>query len=219
MSLHSVHQSPSRASRATGHLRSRRWVIAALYARCCRARRMYLGLPAHACLVQFWWRSLTNAQSRVVPDDTGPGRTKIRNELIFQAYGGSDVRPEPLYRLEVAIRERSGASLVAADGDAVAQTYNIDATFQLIRLTDNKAVLRGTSYWARSPSSASTPSTPMSAPSATHRIGPPRPSRPTSRRGSKPTLPAKPNSGLSGDPRHQLWATGMTTLAFRCMPR
>jgi len=77
-----------------------------------------------------------------------PGRVgqRIRNELIFQAHGGSDVRPEPRYRLDVAIKQRTGASLVASNGDSLARIYSLDATFQLVRLSDSKIVLKGTSY-------------------------------------------------------------------------
>ncbi len=76
-----------------------------------------------------------------------PGRVgqQIRNELIFQANGGAKPLP-PEYRVEIAVRERVISTLVQRSGDARAQVYNLDAKFKVVRLTDKKVVLTGTSY-------------------------------------------------------------------------
>lgn len=76
-----------------------------------------------------------------------PGRVgqRIRNELIFQSTGGGTA-PPPVYRLEVAIRESVTSTLVQTDGDALGQIYTLDASFQLIRLSDNSVALKGISY-------------------------------------------------------------------------
>jgi LPS-assembly lipoprotein len=76
-----------------------------------------------------------------------PGRVgqRIRNEFIFQSTGGASPVP-PSHRLEVAIRENVTSTLVRSDGDAQGSVYNLDASFQLIRLSDKAVVLKGTSY-------------------------------------------------------------------------
>ncbi len=76
-----------------------------------------------------------------------PGRVgqRIRNELIFQATGGEHPLP-PAYRLEIAIRESVTSTLVRLDGEAQGSTYNLDANFRLIRISDSAVVLEGASY-------------------------------------------------------------------------
>jgi LPS-assembly lipoprotein len=76
-----------------------------------------------------------------------PGRVgqRIRNELIFQATGGGAALP-PTMRLEVIIRENVTSTLVRIDGDADAQIYSLDASFQLVRIADGSVLLTGTSY-------------------------------------------------------------------------
>jgi LPS-assembly lipoprotein len=70
---------------------------------------------------------------------------RIRNELIFQNTGGG--LPEtPQFRLEIAIREAVTSTLVKNSGEALAQLYTLDATFKLIRLSDKKVVMEGTSH-------------------------------------------------------------------------
>ncbi|MGE5266386.1 MAG: hypothetical protein ACM3L9_03380, partial [Deltaproteobacteria bacterium] len=78
---------------------------------------------------------------------TIPGRVgqQIRNEFIYQASGGG-ARPEPVYRLEIAIRESLTSTLIDKTGDARAQIYNLDASFKLIRIADSQVVLEGVSY-------------------------------------------------------------------------
>jgi LPS-assembly lipoprotein len=79
---------------------------------------------------------------------TIPGRVgqQIRNELIFHATGGGGEVVQPEMRLEVAIRESVTSTLVRVDGDSGGQVFNVEAKFQLVRLSDNSVVLSGTSY-------------------------------------------------------------------------
>jgi len=76
-----------------------------------------------------------------------PGRVgqRLRNELIYQSTGG-DLPAEPAYRLNVVIRESITATLVRVDGDSLGSTYNLDASFTLIRLSDKAIMLEGKSY-------------------------------------------------------------------------
>lgn len=76
-----------------------------------------------------------------------PGRVgqRIRNELIFQSTGGGNPLP-PAYRLEVAVRDSVTSTLIRRDGDAQSQTYSIDASFQLVRVSDKAVVLNGKSF-------------------------------------------------------------------------
>lgn len=76
-----------------------------------------------------------------------PGRVgqRIRNELVFQATGGGAPLP-PEYRLEIVTREAIQSTLVQTDGNARAQVFTLDASFQLIRLSDKAVVFQGVSY-------------------------------------------------------------------------
>ena len=76
-----------------------------------------------------------------------PGRLgqRIRNELIFDTTGGGTAGT-PVYRLEIAVKENVVSTLVKTDGDALSQIYTADAAFNLIRLSDKKVVLKGTSF-------------------------------------------------------------------------
>jgi len=74
----------------------------------------------------------------------GRGGQRIRNELIFKAYGGGDPLP-PRYRLEVAIKESSTTTLVLRDGTSAGQIFQIDAKFQLIDMASKKVLLAGNS--------------------------------------------------------------------------
>jgi LPS-assembly lipoprotein len=71
---------------------------------------------------------------------------RIRNEMIFQATGGAGVTANPVYRLDIAIRESVASSMVSRTGDTAAQIYNLDANFKLFRISDKKMVLEGTSF-------------------------------------------------------------------------
>ncbi len=66
-----------------------------------------------------------------------PGRVgqRIRNELIFQTTGGGTPAP-PKYRLDIAIRESVTSMLVAVYGNAGSQIYGVDASYNLVRLSD-----------------------------------------------------------------------------------
>lgn len=76
-----------------------------------------------------------------------PGRVgqRIRNELIFQATGGG-ARADAEYRVDIAINEYVSSTLVQSDGNATGQVYNIDAAYQLIRISDQAVVAKGKSY-------------------------------------------------------------------------
>jgi LPS-assembly lipoprotein len=76
-----------------------------------------------------------------------PGRVgqRIRNELIFQSTGGGLPLP-PQYRLDVAIRETVISTLVSVNGNAGGQIYNIEASYNLVRLSDKTVVAHGKSY-------------------------------------------------------------------------
>ncbi len=76
-----------------------------------------------------------------------PGRVgqRIRNELIFETTGGGNPQ-QPVYRLEVAIRETVAQTLIKPTGESGGGIYNLDANFRLIRMSDKKVVLTGSSY-------------------------------------------------------------------------
>ncbi|MBX9863755.1 MAG: hypothetical protein K2Y42_13500 [Hyphomicrobium sp.] len=91
-----------------------------------------------------------NADARLaqVSVTTIPGRVgqQIRNELIFHATGGGGEVVNPDLRLDVAIRESVTSTLVEIDGNSAGQIYNVEAKFQLIRISDKTVVLSGTSF-------------------------------------------------------------------------
>jgi LPS-assembly lipoprotein len=77
-----------------------------------------------------------------------PGRNgqRIRNELLFKAYGGDyNGRPPstPRYRMEIAIKESAQTTLVLTDGTSASLIYQIDARFQLIEIETKKVLLTG----------------------------------------------------------------------------
>jgi LPS-assembly lipoprotein len=88
-------------------------------------------------------------QERMAQVDVAPipGRVgqRIRNEMIFQDTGGRDPLP-PTHRLEVAIKETVISTLVRGDGQALGQTYTIEASFRMIKISDKRVVLQGTSH-------------------------------------------------------------------------
>jgi LPS-assembly lipoprotein len=88
-----------------------------------------------------------NAKLSQIDIATIPSRVgqRVRNELIFENNGGALPAP-PSYRLNVAIRESLVSTLVRSDGEAASQIYNLDAKFSLIRLSDKKVILEGTSF-------------------------------------------------------------------------
>ena len=86
---------------------------------------------------------LAQVEIATIPSRVGQ---RIRNELIFQATGGAGVTTNPVYRLDIAIRESVASSMVSITGDTAAQIYNLDAKFKLTRIADKKLVLEGTSF-------------------------------------------------------------------------
>jgi LPS-assembly lipoprotein len=77
-----------------------------------------------------------------------PGRVgqRLRNELIYQSTGGGNAAIEPVYRLEVILRESITATLVQIDGNSSGSVYNLNASFRLVRLDDKSVALQGESY-------------------------------------------------------------------------
>lgn len=75
-----------------------------------------------------------------------PGRVgqRLRNELIYQATGGGHAQ-EPVYRLEVVIREGITPTLVQQDGNSSGSVYSLNTTFRLIRIADRSVALQGES--------------------------------------------------------------------------
>ena len=75
-----------------------------------------------------------------------PGRVgqRLRNELIYQSTGGGLSR-EPVYRLEIVIRESLTPTLVQQDGNSSGSVYNLNTSFRLIKLTDRSVALQGES--------------------------------------------------------------------------
>lgn len=73
-----------------------------------------------------------------------PGRVgqRLRNELIFKTKRGGHGE-EPLYRLEVAVRESVNSILVKITGDAKGQIYVLDTSFKLVALKDKKILFEG----------------------------------------------------------------------------
>lgn len=86
---------------------------------------------------------LAKVQVGIIPGRVGQ---QIRNELIFHATGGGGEVVNPELRLDVAIRESVTSTLVEIDGNSGGQIYNVEAKFQLVRVSDKSVVLTGTSY-------------------------------------------------------------------------
>jgi LPS-assembly lipoprotein len=75
-----------------------------------------------------------------------PGRVgqRLRNELIYQTTGGGNAI-EPVYRLEIIIRESLTPTLVQQDGNSSGSVYNLNTSFRLVRLADRSVALTGES--------------------------------------------------------------------------
>lgn len=75
-----------------------------------------------------------------------PGRVgqRLRNELIYQSTGGG-LAQEPVYCLEIVIRESLTPTLVQQDGNSSGSVYNLNTTFRLVRLSDKSVALQGQS--------------------------------------------------------------------------
>jgi LPS-assembly lipoprotein len=76
-----------------------------------------------------------------------PGRVgqRIRNELIYQATGGAGSVAQPVYRLEIIMRESITPTLVQIDGNSSGSVYNLSTSFRLVRLADKSVALTGES--------------------------------------------------------------------------
>jgi LPS-assembly lipoprotein len=75
-----------------------------------------------------------------------PGRVgqRLRNELIYQSTGGG-LAAQPIYRLEIIIRESITPTLVQIDGNSSGSVYNLRTSFRLVRLADRSVALTGES--------------------------------------------------------------------------
>ena len=75
-----------------------------------------------------------------------PGRVgqRLRNELIYQSTGGG-LAAQPVYRLEIIIRESITPTLVQIDGNSSGSVYNLNTSFRLVRLADAVVALTGES--------------------------------------------------------------------------
>jgi LPS-assembly lipoprotein len=75
-----------------------------------------------------------------------PGRVgqRLRNELIYQSTGGG-LPAQPVYRLEIIIRESITPTLVQIDGNSSGSVYNLNTSFRLVRLADRSVALTGES--------------------------------------------------------------------------
>ena len=73
-----------------------------------------------------------------------PGRVGqvVRNELIFKTTGGGEAA-DPIYRLDIALRESALSTLVEIDGDAKGLVFALNADFKLVRSQDNSVVMAG----------------------------------------------------------------------------
>ena len=73
-----------------------------------------------------------------------PGRVGqvVRNELVFKTTGGGE-EADPLYRLDIALRESAQSTLVEIDGDANGLVFALNADFKLVRKADNSVVMTG----------------------------------------------------------------------------
>lgn len=76
-----------------------------------------------------------------------PGRVgqRLRNEFIYQSTGGGHAA-EPIYRLEIVIRESLTPTLVQEDGNSSGSVYNLRTSFRLVRIADRSVALQGDSY-------------------------------------------------------------------------
>jgi LPS-assembly lipoprotein len=70
---------------------------------------------------------------------------RLRNELIYQSTGGG-YAAQPVYRVEIVMRESISATLVQIDGNSSGSVYNLDASFKLIRIADKSVALQGVSH-------------------------------------------------------------------------
>ena len=77
---------------------------------------------------------------------TIPGRVgqQVRNEIIFATTRGG-YPGEPVYKLDIKVRESINSLLVRQSGDARGQLFKLDADFTLVRIADKTVVFKGRS--------------------------------------------------------------------------
>lgn len=115
------------------------WAVAPALAACSEGfRPLYGSSPSGVAVPE------RMAEVEVAPI---PGRVgqRIRNEVMFQDTGGGDPLP-PTHRLEVAIKENVVSTLVRPDGTAAGEVYTIEASFRIVKISDKRVVLQGTSH-------------------------------------------------------------------------
>ena len=98
---------------------------------------MYASLPGGANVGE----KLSKVEITHIPGRAGQ---LIRNELLFET-GRNTIKPDPAYRLNIAIRETVSSTLVNREGDSASRVYYVDATFQLFDLKTNRIILSGAS--------------------------------------------------------------------------
>lgn len=109
-----------------------------------------LGAPVLAACQPLYGTTTGGAQLKDVMASveiaTIPGRVgqRVRNELIFATTRGG-YAAEPLYRLNIVVRESENDLLVRQTGDARGRMFRLDADFELIQLSDNNVVFKGRS--------------------------------------------------------------------------
>jgi LPS-assembly lipoprotein len=79
-------------------------------------------------------------QIATIPSRTGQ---RLRNELIFGTGGGAGEAVNPVYRLDVALRESVRNGFITSQGIATGQVVQLDAEYRLVRIRDNETVFKG----------------------------------------------------------------------------
>jgi LPS-assembly lipoprotein len=64
--------------------------------------------------------------------------------LIYQSTGGG-LPAQPVYRLEIVIRESIAPTLVQQDGNSSGSVYSLNTSFRLVRIVDRSVALTGES--------------------------------------------------------------------------
>ena len=124
-----------------------------------------------------------------------PGRVgqRLRNELIYQSTGGG-LAAQPVYRLEIIIRESITPTLVQIDGNSSGSVYNLNTSFRLVRLADRVGRPHRREQRPRRLPALRHSCSPTCAPARTPRTAPPRPSATSSSRALPHIYPAPPEA-------------------------
>ncbi len=135
------------AKRPTGHQKLRRRTVLCGLASLVGVSTLTAGCTGGIRPLYGTLGANANAKLARVQIGTIPGRVgqRIRNELRFHTTDNARNQP-PLHKLEVAVRQSSTTTLVQRDGNSSGQVVNLDAEFRLIRISDQRVVLRGTSF-------------------------------------------------------------------------